>query len=230
MYILGISCFYHDSAAVLLADGDLVAAVQEERFSRNKNDYRFPELAVQFCLQQGGITAEDLDYVVFYEKPLPKFERILMSTLGTFPRSWKVFREAMVAWFDEKLWVKSILQEKVGVEADKVLFVEHHLSHAASAFFCSPYEEAAVLTIDGVGEWTTTSLGRAKGSWRDGSMNRIDLTSEMRFPHSLGLLYSAFTAWLGFRVNEGEYKVMGMAPYGRPLYRDRLDKLVQTFP
>ncbi|MCB0254196.1 MAG: hypothetical protein KDI55_10725 [Anaerolineae bacterium] len=230
MYILGISCFYHDSAAVLLADGDLVAAVQEERFSRNKNDYRFPELAVQFCLQQGGITAEDLDYVVFYEKPLPKFERILMSTLGTFPRSWKVFREAMVAWFDEKLWVKSILQEKVGVEADKVLFVEHHLSHAASAFFCSPYEEAAVLTIDGVGEWTTTSLGRAKGSWRDGSMNRIDLTSEMRFPHSLGLLYSAFTAWLGFRVNEGEYKVMGMAPYGRPLYRDRLDKLVQAFP
>ncbi len=230
MYILGISCFYHDSAAVLLADGDLVAAAQEERFSRKKHDYGFPALAVEFCLQQAGITAEELDYVVFYEKPLPKFERILMSTLGTFPRSWKVFREAMVAWFDEKLWVKSILQEKVGVEADKVLFVEHHLSHAASAFFCSPYEEAAVLTIDGVGEWTTTSLGRAKGSWIDGSMNRIDLTSEMRFPHSLGLLYSAFTAWLGFAVNEGEYKVMGMAPYGRPLYMDRLDKLVYTYP
>ncbi|MEZ4768316.1 MAG: carbamoyltransferase N-terminal domain-containing protein [Caldilineales bacterium] len=230
MYILGISCFYHDSAAALLADGELVAAAQEERFSRNKNDYRFPTLAVEFCLQQAGITADDLDYVVFYEKPLPKFERILMSTLGTFPRSWKVFREAMVAWFDEKLWVKSILQEKVGVEADKVLFVEHHLSHAASAFFCSPYEEAAVLTIDGVGEWTTTSLGRATGSWSDGSLNRIDLTSEMRFPHSLGLLYSAFTAWLGFQVNEGEYKVMGMAPYGRPLYRDRLDKLVASYP
>ena len=230
MYILGISCFYHDSAAVLLADGDLVAAAQEERFSRKKNDYRYPELAVEFCLQEAGITAEELDYVVFYEKPLPKFERILMSTLGTFPRSWKVFREAMVAWFDEKLWVKSILQEKTGVEAEKVLFVEHHLSHAASAFFCSPYEEAAVLTIDGVGEWTTTSLGRARGSWSDGSLNRIDLTSEMRFPHSLGLLYSAFTAWLGFQVNEGEYKVMGMAPYGRPLYMDRLEKLVDSYP
>ena len=230
MYILGISCFYHDSAAVLLADGDLVAAAQEERFSRKKNDYRYPELAVEFCLEEAGITAEELDYVVFYEKPLPKFERILMSTLGTFPRSWKVFREAMVAWFDEKLWVKSILQEKTGVEAEKVLFVEHHLSHAASAFFCSPYEEAAVLTIDGVGEWTTTSLGRARGSWSDGSLNRIDLTSEMRFPHSLGLLYSAFTAWLGFQVNEGEYKVMGMAPYGRPLYMDRLEKLVDSYP
>jgi carbamoyltransferase len=230
LYILGVSCFYHDSAAALLADGKLVAAAQEERFSRRKNDYRFPAQAIEFCLNQAGIAAEELDYVVFYEKPLPKFERILMSTLDTFPRSWKVFREAMVAWFDEKLWVKSILQERVGVEAAKVLFVEHHLSHAASAFFCSPFEEAAVLTIDGVGEWTTTSLGRAAGSWEDGSLNRIDLTSEMRFPHSLGLLYSAFTAWLGFEVNEGEYKVMGMAPYGRPSYMDRLDRLATAYP
>lgn len=226
MYILGISCFYHDSAAALLSNGDLIAAAQEERFSRLKNDYRFPSQAVAFCLRQAGIDADELDYVVFYEKPLPKFERILMSTLSTFPRSWKVFREAMIAWFDEKLWVKGILMDQLGVPAEKILFVEHHLSHAASAFFSSPFEEAAVLTIDGVGEWTTTALGRASASWRDGSRNRIDLTSEMRFPHSLGLLYSAFTAWLGFEVNEGEYKVMGMAPYGRPVHREKLDKLV----
>ena len=226
MYILGISCFYHDSAATLLHDGDLVAAAQEERFTRKKNDYGFPQLAIEFCLRQAGITFEDLDYVVFYEKPLPKFERILMSMLSTYPRSWKVFREAMVAWFQEKLWVKSIMMDKLGVPAEKVLFVEHHLSHAASAFFASPFEEAAVLTIDGVGEWTTTALGRATASWEDGTLNRIDLTSELRFPHSLGLLYSAFTAWLGFEVNEGEYKVMGMAPYGRPLYMDRLEKML----
>lgn len=226
MYILGISCFYHDSAAVLLADGELIAAAQEERFSRAKNDYRFPQQAIAFCLRQAAISADDLDYVVFYEKPLPKFERILMSTLSTYPRSWKVFREAMIAWFDEKLWVKGILMDRIGVPAEKVLFVEHHLSHAASAFFSSPFEEAAVLTIDGVGEWTTTTLGRATASWLDGTRNHIDLSSEMRFPHSLGLLYSAFTAWLGFEVNEGEYKVMGMAPYGRPLYRDKLEKVV----
>ena len=221
MYILGISCFYHDSAAALLHDGDLVAAAQEERFTRKKNDYGFPQLAIEFCLRQAGIALEDLDYVVFYEKPLPKFERILMSILSTYPRSWKVFREAMVAWFHEKLWVKSIMMDKLGLPAEKVLFVEHHLSHAASAFFASPFEESAVLTIDGVGEWTTTALGRAIASWEDGTLNRIDLTSELRFPHSLGLLYSAFTAWLGFEVNEGEYKVMGMAPYGRPLYMEQ---------
>lgn len=226
MHILGISCFYHDSAAALLHDGDLVAAAQEERFTRKKNDYRFPRLAIDFCLRQAHISFEDLDYVVFYEKPLPKFERILMSLLSTYPRSWKVFREAMVAWLNEKLWVKSIIMDELGLPADKVLFVEHHLSHAASAFFASPFEEAAVLTIDGVGEWTTTALGRAAGSWEDGSRNRIDLTSEIRFPHSLGLLYSAFTAWLGFEVNEGEYKVMGMAPYGRPAYMDRIEKLI----
>jgi carbamoyltransferase len=226
LYILGISCFYHDSAATLLHDGDLVAAAQEERFTRKKNDYGFPQLAVDFCMRQAGIVLEDLDYVVFYEKPLPKFERILMSILSTYPRSWKVFREAMVAWLNEKLWVKSIMMDKLGMPAEKVLFVEHHLSHAASAFFASPFAEAAVLTIDGVGEWTTTALGRATASWEDGTLNRIDLTSELRFPHSLGLLYSAFTAWLGFEVNEGEYKVMGMAPYGHPLYMDRLKKML----
>lgn len=226
VHILGISCFYHDSAAVLLHDGDLVAAAQEERYTRKKHDYGFPEHAISYCLQQAGITADDLDYVVFYEKPLPKFERILMSSLGTFPRSWKVFREAMVAWLNEKLWIKGLLTDKLHVSSDKVLFVEHHLSHAASAFFASPFTEAAVLTIDGVGEWTTTTLGRATASWQDGSLNRIDLTSEIRFPHSLGLLYSAFTAWLGFRVNNGEYKVMGMAPYGQPRFMDKLDKLI----
>lgn len=226
MYILGISCFYHDSAATLLRDGDLVAAAQEERFTRKKNDYGFPQLAIDFCMRQAGIVLEDLDYVVFYEKPMPKFERILMSILSTYPRSWKVFREAMVAWLNEKLWVKSIMMDKLGMPAEKVLFVEHHLSHAASAFFASPFVEAAVLTIDGVGEWTTTALGRATASWEDGTVNRIDLTSELRFPHSLGLLYSAFTAWLGFEVNEGEYKVMGMAPYGHPLYLDRLKKML----
>ncbi len=226
MYILGISCFYHDSAAALLHDGDLIAAAQEERFTRKKNDYGFPENAIAFCLRQAGISADDLDYVVFYEKPLPKFERILMSSLSTFPKSWKVFREAMVAWFNEKLWLKGLLMDKIPVDSDKVLFVEHHLSHAASAMFASPFEEAAVLTIDGVGEWTTTTLGRATASWEDGSQNRIDLTSEIRFPHSLGLFYSAFTAWLGFRVNNGEYKVMGMSPYGRNIYRDKLDKVI----
>ena len=164
MYILGISCFYHDSAAALLQDGELVAAAQEERFTRKKHDYGFPHQAIDFCLRQAGITTEDLDYVVFYEKPLVKFERILLTILGTFPRSWKVFREAMIAWFDEKLWIKSILMHKLGVPADKVLFVDHHLSHAASAFFCSPFEEAAVLTIDGVGEWTTTTPGPRHGS------------------------------------------------------------------
>ncbi|MFN2168891.1 MAG: carbamoyltransferase, partial [Anaerolineae bacterium] len=228
MYILGISCFYHDSAAALLQDGQLVAAAQEERFSRQKHDFGYPQQAIDFCLRQAGIEAAELDYVVFYEKPLPKFERILMSTLSTFPRSWKVFREAMVAWFDEKLWVKGLLGDRLGVDGERLLFVEHHLSHAASAMFASPFEEAAVLTIDGVGEWTTTALGRASASWQDGSRNRIDLNSEIRFPHSLGLLYSAFTAWLGFRVNNGEYKVMGMAPYGRPRYLDRLDKVVRV--
>lgn len=226
MNILGISCFYHDSAAALLKDGELVAAAQEERFSRRKHDYGFPAQAIEFCLRQAGITANELDYVVFYEKPLPKFERILMSTLSTFPRSWKVFREAMVAWLNEKLWIKGLLMDRLSVSSDKVLFVEHHLSHAASALFASPFQEAAVLTIDGVGEWTTTTLGRGTASWTDGSQNRIELFHELRFPHSLGLLYSAFTAWLGFRVNSGEYKVMGMAAYGRPRHLDKLEKVV----
>ena len=229
MYILGISALYHDSAAALLHGGNLVAAVQEERFSRVKFDHRFPMQAINYCLRRAGIRANDLDYVVFYEKPLPKFERILLSHLSTFPRSWRVFREAMMAWFSEKLWLKSVMLDKLPVPPERILFVEHHLSHAASAMFCSPFEEAAVLTIDGVGEWTTTALGRATGDWENGLLNRIDLTEEIRFPHSLGLLYSAFTAWLGFKVNSGEYKVMGMAPYGQPRYLDKLEKVIRVY-
>ena len=230
MHILGISALYHNSAAVLLRDGDLVAAAQEERFSRIKFDHRFPSQAIDYCLRQAQITAQDLDYVVFYEKPLPKFERILSSQLSTFPRSWQVFREAMIAWLGEKLWMRSLMQSKLPLPAERVLFVEHHLSHAASAMYCAPFSEAAVLTIDGVGEWTTSTMGHATAQWGDnGLTNSIRLTHETRFPHSLGLLYSAFTGWLGFKVNSGEYKVMGMAPYGQPKYMDKLEKIVKTY-
>ena len=229
MNILGISCYYHDAAAALLVDGDLMAAAEEERFTRKKHDSSFPKHAISFCLKTAGLTPEDLDYVVFYEKPLVKFERILQTTLSTFPKSWGVFRESMVTWFDEKLWIKSKLQTGVGVPANKILFVEHHLTHAASAMFCAPYEDAAIVTVDGVGEWTTASLGRGVADWHEnGAKNHIDLTRELRFPHSLGLLYSAFTAFLGFRVNNGEYKVMGMAPYGTPKYVDEVHKVVRV--
>jgi carbamoyltransferase len=232
MYILGISCFYHDSAVALLQDGHLVAAAMEERFSRKKHDNGFPSKAIEFCLRQAGITGQDLEYVVFYEKPLVKFERIILSTLRTFPRSVDVWGDAMVTWLKEKLWIKNIIQREVGVRYDRVLFCDHHMSHAASAFFASPFREAAVLTIDGVGEWTTTTLGRASSRWAgDASgQNSIELFQEQRFPHSLGLLYSAFTAYLGFRVNNGEYKVMGMAPYGHPRYVDKVYKLFKQKP
>jgi len=215
MHILGLSCFYHDSAAALLRDGVLIAAAEEERFSRIKHDFDFPERSIQFCLEEAGITAQDLDYVVFYEKPFAKFDRILMTSFQGFPRTWRMFSGAMIHWLGDKLWMKSIIQTKLGISPDKILFEDHHLSHAASAFYPSPFEEAAILTLDGVGEWTTASAGTAKG-------NAISLTQEIRFPHSLGLLYSAFTAFLGFQVNEGEYKVMGMAPYGVPRYMDKI--------
>ncbi len=229
MNILGVSCYYHDAAAALLMDGVLVAAAEEERFTRKKHDSSYPKRSIDFCLTFAKLKPGDLDYVVFYEKPLVKFERILQTTLGTFPRSWAVFRESMVAWFDEKLWIKSKLQTELGIPPAKILFVEHHLTHAASAMFCSPYDDAAVVTIDGVGEWTTATIGKATARWNGrGGQNRIDLTRELRFPHSLGLLYSAFTAYLGFRVNNGEYKVMGMAPYGQPRYMDEVYKLVQV--
>jgi len=228
MNILGISCFYHDSAAALLQDGMLVAAAEEERFTRQKHDNGFPRHAIQFCLETAGIAGGDLDYVVFYEKPFVKFERILLSTLGTFPRSWQVFSEAMISYFDEKLWIKNVLMREVGVPAEKVLFVDHHVSHAASAMFASPFDQAAIVTLDGVGEWTTASVGKAKADWTHGAGNSIELWDELRFPHSVGLLYSAFTAYLGFRVNSGEYKVMGMAPYGEPRYIDEVYKVVRV--
>ena len=227
MYILGVSCFYHDAAAALLHDGVLVAAAEEERFSRKKHDFGFPQHAIDFCLRQAGITANDLEYVVFYEKPFVKFERILMTALGTFPRSYETFRESMITWFKDKLWIKNLLQDKLQLPPEKVLFVDHHMSHAASALFCSPFDKAAVLTIDGVGEWTTGTIGWGEATWDGQGKNAIHLQSEMRFPHSLGLLYSAFTAFLGFEVNEGEYKVMGMAPYGSPRYTDKVYQLVR---
>src|SRR6266581_2057052 len=221
MDILGISCYFHDAAAALLRDGCLVAAAEEERFTRKKHDYAFPQHAIDFCLRVGSIRAADLDYVVFFEKPFVKFERLLLSSLQTFPRSHRVFREAMVTWLTDKLWIKHLIQRQLGVPPSKILFSEHHLSHAASAFFCSPFEEAAILTVDGVGEWTTASFGVGRGT-------EITLTKEIRFPHSLGLLYSAFTAFLGFEVNEGEYKVMGMAPFGQPRFEDKIYELVQV--
>jgi len=222
MYILGISCFYHDAAAALIKDGELIAAAEEERFTRRKHDFDFPENAIHFCLDFAGITGKDLDYVVFYEKPFHKFERILMTIFQNYPKSWNVFREAMITWLGDKLWVKSIIKDKLRIEENKILFVEHHLSHAASAFYPSPFEEAAILTIDGVGEWTTATMGVGKGA-------EIKLLKEIKFPHSLGLLYSAFTAFLGFQVNEGEYKVMGMAPYGKPRYVDKIyDHLINV--
>ncbi|MBI4329595.1 MAG: carbamoyltransferase [Chloroflexi bacterium] len=219
MNILGISCFYHDSAAALVQDGVLVAAAEEERFSRKKHDNGFPEHAIRFCLQQAGLRGEELDYVIFYDKPFLKFERILLTSLQTFPRSWGLFREAMTQWLLDRLWVKGIIRSKIGIRPHQILFTTHHMSHAASAFFCSPFDEAASLTADGVGEWTTATMGSARGG-------QVHLAKEMRFPHSIGLLYSAFTAFLGFEVNEGEYKVMGMAPYGQPRYTDRVYELL----
>jgi carbamoyltransferase len=223
MHVLGISCYFHDAAAALLRDGVPVAAAEEERFSRVKHDFSFPERAIRFCLERGGLEAQELDYVAFFEKPLVKFERILQTTIATAPRSGALFRQAMTAWLLDKLWIKSRLQSALGVPPERILFCDHHESHAASAFLCSPFDEAAILTVDGVGEWTTT----ATGAGRD---HRFELTQQIRFPHSLGLLYSAFTAFLGFEVNEGEYKVMGMAPYGTPRFVDEVRRLVRVAP
>jgi carbamoyltransferase len=231
MYILGISAFYHDSAAALLKDGQLVAASMEERFSRRKHDNRMPIQAIVFCLKQAGITAADLDYVVFYEKPLQKFERILQTALNTFPNSGGVWQEAIIKWMGDKLWIKGKIVNALGIDPKKLLFCDHHMSHAASAFFASPYKDAAVLTCDGVGEWTSTTLGTATSYWNgETGANDINLFSEQRFPHSLGLLYSTFTAWLGFRVNNGEYKVMGMSPYGTPRYMEKMERVFHLNP
>ncbi len=221
MDILGVSCYFHDAAAALVRDGRLVAAVEEERFSRKKHDYGFPAQAIDFCLRAGGISGAALDYVAFFEKPFLKFERLLLTCMQGFPRSRRLFQEAMIPWLGDKVWIRHHLQTRLGIPASRILFSEHHLSHAASAFFCSPFPESAILTVDGVGEWTTATVGVGRGT---------DLTvlEEIRFPHSLGLLYSAFTAFLGFEVNEGEYKVMGMAPFGTPRYVDRVMKLIRV--
>lgn len=227
MYILGISAYYHDSAACLIKDGDIVAAAQEERFTRKKHDDRFPINAVQYCMREAGIGPEALEAVVFYEKPFMKFERLLETYLAFAPRGFRSFSTAMPVWIKDKLFQKSVLANQLkdlfGDDVDwreKLLFSEHHLSHAASAFYPSPFEKAAVLTLDAVGEWTTTSL--ALGDGKD-----LKVHKEIHFPHSLGLLYSAFTYYTGFRVNSGEYKVMGLAPYGEPKYVDLIkDNLI----
>ena len=228
MHILGISAFYHDSAAALVNDGRIVAAAQEERFTRKKHDAAFPKNAVNYCLEEAGIGLSDADFVVFYDKPFLKFERLLETYLAFAPRGFRSFRMALPIWLKEKLFQKRLLREQFarfdpGFDWDKkLLFAEHHQSHAASAFFPSPFEEAAVLTMDGVGEWATTSIGIGRG-------NTLEMTKEIHFPHSLGLLYSAFTYYTGFKVNSGEYKVMGLAPYGEPRYAQTiLDHLIDV--
>ena len=228
MYILGISAFYHDSAACLLKDGEIVAAAQEERFTRKKHDAGFPTHAIQYCLKEAGIAAKDIDNVVFYEKPFVKFERLLETYLAFAPKGFTSFAKAMPVWIKDKLFQKSALIKELkstfGESVDwreRLLFSEHHLSHAASAYYPSPFDSAAVLTLDGVGEWTTTSLAIGKGS-------DLQVVKEIHFPHSLGLLYSAFTYYTGFKVNSGEYKVMGLAPYGEPRFADLIQEKLIT--
>jgi carbamoyltransferase len=216
MRILGISAFYHDSAAALVRDGHIVAAAQEERFTRKKHDHDFPENAVLYCLQEEGIDISEVDIVAFYDKPFIKFERLLQTYLAFAPVGFRSFIKAMPLWIKQKMWMKEYLRRELEFDGT-IIFPEHHESHAASAFFPSPYQEAAFMTLDGVGEWTTTS-------WGMGRDNRVEIKAEIHFPHSLGLLYSAFTYYTGFKVNSGEYKVMGLAPYGRPKYKDLILK------
>ncbi len=214
MNILGISAFYHDSAACLVRDGKIVAAAQEERFTRKKHDPDFPKHATEYCLKEAGITINDVNYVVFYDKPLLKFERLLNTYLTTAPAGFTSYAKALPLWLKQKLWIPDTIKNELRYEGE-ILFTEHHQSHAGSAFYPSPYQEAAILTIDGVGEWTTNSLGIGKG-------NSFQIIKEIQFPHSLGLLYSAFTYFTGFKVNSGEYKVMGLAPYGTPKYVQKI--------
>jgi carbamoyltransferase len=216
--ILGISAFYHDSAACLIQDGRLVAAASEERFTRKKHDADFPANAVRYCLEQGGITSKDLDYVGFYDKPLLKFERILYTYLATAPKSYASFMKAIPLWLREKLWIPGTIRKQLDYQG-QIIFAEHHESHGASSFLMSPYDEAAILTVDGVGEWATATMGVGRG-------NKLEVMREIRFPHSLGLLYSAFTYYLGFKVNSAEYKVMGLAPYGTPRFMPEMEKLI----
>src|SRR4051812_30587443 len=220
MRVLGLSAFYHDSAAALVDDGHIVAAAQEERFTRKKHDPGFPHNAIAYCLQAANVKLEDLDHVVFYDKPFLKFERLLETYVAMAPRGFRSFKMAMPLWLREKLFQKSMLGRELGkisdeFATDKLLFCEHHLSHAASAFYPSPYNDAVVLTMDGVGEWATTSAALGDG-------HKLEMLQEIHFPHSLGLLYSALTYYTGFKVNSGEYKVMGLAPYGEPKYAGQI--------
>jgi len=220
--IIGISCFYHDSAAALIVDGDVKFAAQEERFTRKKHDASFPLNAINFILSESGLKLSDIDHVAFYDKPFIKFERLLETYFSVVPKGFMSFMKALPVWLKEKLFLKTLLLKELSkiegqFESSKLYFSEHHLSHAASAFFPSPYEEAIVLTVDGVGEWATTSVAVGKG-------NKLKILKEIHFPHSLGLLYSAFTFYAGFRVNTGEYKLMGLAPYGTPVYADTIKK------
>ena len=216
MYILGISCFYNDAAACLVKDGQLVAAAQEERFTRKKHEAGFPSKAIRYCLKEAKIKTDDLNYIGFYDKPFLKFERLLETYLEVFPRGWSSFVKSMPVWLKEKIWIPQIIKKELDYQG-KIIFIEHHLSHAASAFLVSPFKSAAILTIDGVGEWATTAYGL-------GQDKKIELKQEIHFPDSLGLFYSAFTYYLGFKVNSAEYKVMGLAPYGQPKYYDLIMK------
>ncbi|HVV70637.1 MAG TPA: carbamoyltransferase N-terminal domain-containing protein, partial [Verrucomicrobiae bacterium] len=216
-HILGISAFYHDAAAALLSDGKIVAAAQEERFTRKKNDPDFPRHAIEACLKHGGLGLGQVDAVTFYDKPILKFARMLETYLAVAPSGWRTFPVILPSWLGEKLNLRKTIREELpGLRPEcPILFTEHHQSHAASAFYPSPFSEAAILTIDGVGEWATTTIGYGRG-------DEIALVKELRFPHSLGLVYSAFTAYCGFRINSGEYKLMGLAPYGEPRYRNAI--------
>ncbi len=228
MKILGISAHYHDSAAALVIDGVPVCAVQEERLSRRKNDAAFPLAAIEWCLDHAGVAPETLDAVVFYERPMLKFDRILTCALRAFPRSWRVFPKAMKNSLGEKIWMRGIISSHLGVPGHKILFTQHHQSHAAAAFLTAPVERAAILTTDGVGEWATLTAGH--GERVPNGATAITLLREIRFPHSLGMLYSTFTAYLGFAVNEDEYKVMGLGGYGRPAMVDEVRKLIRRTP
>ena len=217
MYILGISCYYHDAAAALLKDGAIIAAAQEERFTRIRHDQDFPAQAIKYCLKEAGITIDQVDYIGFYDKPLIKFERILQTYLATWPRSFPSFIKSTPLWLNKKLWIPSMIKKELDYDGE-VMMIEHHLSHAASSYLVSPYKDAAIVTVDGVGEWATSTICHGVG-------NDINILKEIRFPHSLGLLYSAYTYYLGFKVNSAEYKVMGLAPYGEPKY---VDKVMET--
>src|SRR5438477_11472624 len=228
MNILGISAHYHDAAAAVVVDGVPLCAVQEERLSRRKNDAAFPLSAIEWCLDRAGLEPEALDAVVFYEKPMLKFERILTCALRAFPRSWRSFPKAIKGSLGEKVWVRGIISSHLGVPRHKILFTDHHAAHAAAAFLAAPTQRAAILTADGVGEWATLTVGR--GERRPEGGTNITLLREIRYPHSLGMLYSTFTAYLGFKVNEDEYKVMGLAGYGRPTMIDNVRRLVRRTP